>query len=150
MDARRLQDRLHYGLGTSARHIGRTANAYRPVGAFDPLDRQNRFLRLPAAFLPAKGGTETANAHGQPLWLGIFDASYTRAGDYLLLDSEIFFIASQAPLLPVLCVMTNRTISVSRPTVQTATGTNPYGGFTVDTSFDLMTLWPASVLGVDG
>jgi hypothetical protein len=150
MDARRLQDRLYYGLGMSARHIGRTADAYRPVGPFDPLAKQNRFLRLPAAFVPAKSGTETTNAYGQPLWHGIFDASYTRAGDYRLLENEIFFIASQAPLLPVLCVIANRTISVSRPTVQTATGTNPYGGFTADTSFDVLNLWPASVLGVDG
>jgi len=149
MDSRKLQDRLYFGLGLSARHVGQTANAFRPVGPFDPLNKGNRFLRLPAAFVPARGGGDTTNTYGQPLWHGIFDASYTRAGDYLILGSKIFFIASQEPLLPVLCVMTNRTISVSRPTLQTATGTNPYGGFTANSSSALMSRWPASVLGED-
>nr|WP_294527309.1 hypothetical protein [uncultured Rhodopila sp.] len=147
MDSRKLQDRLYFGLGKSARHIGQTANAFRPGGPFDPLKKENRFLRLPAVFVPVTESTKTTNVYGQPLWHGIFDASYTRTGDYLVCGSSIFFIASQEPLLPVLCVMANRTISVSRPTVQTATGTNPYGGFTPNKSSTLMNAWPASVLG---
>jgi hypothetical protein len=149
MDGEKLQDRLYLGLGLSARHVGRSADAYRPAGPFDPLNKQNRFLRLPAVFVPPKGGSGTTNGYGQPLWHGVFDASYTRAGDYLALGTEIFFIASQAPLLPVLCVLANRTISISRPSIQTAWGTNPYGGFTADSSSALMSLWPASVLGED-
>src|SRR4051812_24301641 len=124
MDSRKLQDRLSFGLGRSARHIGRTADAFRPDGPSDPLKRENRFLRLPAAFVPANGGLNTAATYGQPLWHGIFDSSYTRVGDYLVLEAETYFIASQAPLLPVLCVMANRTISITRPTLQTSTGVN--------------------------
>jgi hypothetical protein len=149
MDSRSLQDRLYFGLGLSAVHVGQTADAFRPAGAFEPLNKQNRFLRLPAAFMPAKGGSETTNTYGQPLWHGIFDASHTQSGDYLILGKKTFFIASQEPLLPVLCVLANRTISVARPTVQTATGTNPYGGFTANSSSALMSRWPASVLGED-
>jgi hypothetical protein len=149
MDSRRLQDRLYFGLGLSAVHVGQTADAFRPAGAFDPLNKQNRFLRLPAAFMPASGSSGTTNNYGQPLWHGVFDASYTQPGDYLILGKKTFFIASQEPLLPVLCVMANRTISVTRPTLQTATGTNPYGGFTANSSSALMTSWPASVLGED-
>jgi hypothetical protein len=149
VDSRKLQDRLYLGLGLSARFVGETANAFRPAGAFDPVKKENRFLKLPAAFVPAKGGVQATNAYGDPFWHGIFDASYTRTGDYLILGSSIFFIASQEPLLPVLCVLTNRTISVARPTVQTATGTNPYGGFATNGSSPLMGLWPASVLGED-
>ena len=147
MDSRKLQDHLYFGLGKAARHTGQTANAFRPAGPFDPLKKENRFLRLPAAFVPATGSVKTTNAYGQPLWHGIFDASYTRTGDYLVCGSSTFFIASQDPLLSVLCVVANRTISVSRPTVQTATGTNPYGGFTPNKSSALMSAWPASVLG---
>jgi hypothetical protein len=149
MDSRRLQDRLYFGLGLSAIHAGQTADAFRPAGPFDPLNKQNRFMRLPAAFMPPNGGSDTTNTYGQPLWHGIFDASYTRPGDYLVLGSKTFFIASQEPLLPVLCVMANRTISAARPSVQTATGTNPYGGFTANSSSALMARWPASVLGED-
>lgn len=147
MESRKLQDRHHFGLGKSARYTGQMANAFRPAGAFGPLKKENRFLRLPAAFLPEGGSTKTTNAYGQPLWHGIFDASYTRPGDYLVCGSSTFFIASQEPLLPVLCVLANRTISVSRPVVQTAAGINPYGGFNPNKSSALMTEWPASVLG---
>jgi hypothetical protein len=149
MDSRRLQDRLYFGLGQSARHVGRTADAFRPDGLFDPLKKQNRFLRLPAAFVPAKGGVNAADTYGQPLWHGIFDASYTRVGDYLVLEAETYFIASQAPLLPVLCIMANRTISIARPMLQTSTGENTYGGFTINSTMPLMDLWPASVLTGD-
>jgi hypothetical protein len=137
---------MYFGLGLSARHVGQTADAFRPAGPFEPLSKQNRFLRLPAAFTPAKGGSAATNTYGDPLWHGIFDASYTQAGDYLVLGKTTFFVASQEPLLPVLCVLANRTISVTRPTLQTATGTNPYGGFTTGSSLPLMSSWPASVL----
>ncbi len=147
MDGRKLQDRLYFGLGRSARHTGQIANAFRPAGPFEPLRKENRFLRLPAAFVPVTESQKTTNAYGQPLWHGIFDGSYTRTGDYLVCGSSIFFIASQESLLPLLCVMANRTISISRPTVQTATGTNPYGGFMPGKSSSLMSGWPASVLG---
>ena len=147
MDGRKLQDRLYRGFGHSARHVGRSADAFRPKGPFDPLHKQNRFLRLPAVFSSAKGGNiDRTNAYGDPLWRGIFDASYTKPGDYLVLDDKTFFIASQMPLLPVLCVMTNRLISVARPNVQTNTAINAYGGYISGNSIPLLGNWPASVL----
>src|ERR1700741_733418 len=100
MNGQKLQDRLYLGLGLSARHVGQSTDAYRPTGPFNPLDKQNRFLRLPAAFVSAKGNDGRTNVYGEPLWHGVFDASYTRAGDYLILGTENFFIASQEPLLP--------------------------------------------------
>lgn len=135
------------GLGRSACHIGEWAEAFRPDGPFNPLDKQKRFLRLPAAFVSTKGNDSRANVYGEPLWHGIFDASYTRVGDYIVLGQRVFFVASQEPLLPVLCVSANRTISVIRPRVQGATAGNPYGGYTSGGSTILMEGWPASVLG---
>ncbi len=76
MNAAKLQDRLYFGMGRSARHVGQAADAYRPNGPADPLDKRNRFLRLPAAFVPAKSDERKANAYGETLWHGIFDASY--------------------------------------------------------------------------
>jgi hypothetical protein len=146
MDGCKLQDRLYLGFGLSARHVGRSADAFRPKGPLDPLDKQNRFLRLPAAFVSASGGAGRTNVYGEALWHGIFDASYTRPGDYLVLEKERFFIASQAPLLPLLCVLTNRTISIARPNTQTSAATNGYGGYFSGGSMTLLDGWPASVL----
>jgi len=147
MDGRKLQDRLYLGYGISARHVGQFAEAFRPKGPSDPLNKQNRFLRLPAAFVSAKGDGGTTNAYGETLWHGIFDASYTQPGDYLALEKGTFFLASQAPLLPPLCVMTNRTISIARPNMQTNNATNPYGGYFSGSSVLLLDGWPACVLG---
>lgn len=147
MNERKLQDRLYLGLGRSARYVGQWAEAFRPRGAFNPLDKQNRFLKLPAAFSSAKGKDSGTNAYGDPLWHGIFDGSYTRTGDYIVLDSRVFFVASQDPLLPILCVRTNRTINIVRPDVQGTTAANHYGGYTSAGSAILMKAWPASLLG---
>jgi hypothetical protein len=147
MDGRKLQDRVYFGLGRTARYVGQWADAYRPTGAGNPLNKENRFLRLPAVFLSTKGGDIRTNVYGEPLWQGVFDASYTRAGDYVVLGSRTFFIASQEPLLPVLCVSANRTISVVRPNAQGNKVANTYGGYTSGGSTILMEGWPASVLG---
>jgi hypothetical protein len=147
MNARKLQDRQYLGLGMSATRIGHLADAFRPAGPFHPLDRKNRFLRLPASFVSTLGRFDQTNSYGDVLWSGIFDGSYTRAGDYLVVESGMFFIASQLPLLPILCVKTNRVISIAQPTMQTSVACNSYGGYTAGGSITLMDEWPASVLG---
>lgn len=147
MNGRKLQDRLYLGAGMSARFVGQTADAFRPKGPFMPLDKQNRFLRLPALFVSAKGTGGQTNVYGEALWHGVFDASYTRVSDYIVLATGTFFIASQDALLPVLCVKTNRVISIVRPGMQTDTAGNSYGGYTPGRSVSLIEGWPASVLG---
>jgi hypothetical protein len=150
MNGRKLRDRLYLGLGLSARHIGTFADAFRPAGPHNPLNRQNRYLRLPATFISARGRDTRSNLYGDALWHGIFDASYTRVSDYLVAESGTYFVASQDPLLPVLCVRTNRTISIAQPDMQTRTASNAYGGYTSGNSITLMDQWPASVLGEHG
>lgn len=147
MDGRRLQNRLYLGLGLSARHIGATADAFRPQGPFKPLNKENRFLRLPATFVSAKGTTQQTNAYGNALWHGVFDASYTRPGDYLVLETGIYFVASQAPLMSVLCVKTNRMISIARPDTRATVAGNAYGGYVAGATIPILDGWPASVLG---
>jgi hypothetical protein len=83
-------------------------------------------------------------------WQGVFDASYTQLGDFLVEGDRTFFIAAQQPLLPVLCVQTNRIISIVRPAVQSSVGANSYGGYSAGTASILMSEWPASVLGITG
>ena len=147
MNGRKLQDRLYWGLGRSARHVGQSADAIRPNGPFNPMDPQNRFLRMPATFKSANGSDTKTNSYGEALWQGVFDGSYTRVGDYLVLAHGTYFVISQAPLLSIMCVRTNRTISISRPNPQTTTAANVYGGYTSNNSTILMSGWPASVLG---
>jgi hypothetical protein len=147
MDAASLQDRTSRGLGTAARRIGAQTDAYRPRGTSDPLARANRFLRLPAAFTGPDGKFAKPNGYGDALWFGVFDAAYTRPGDYLVQDGGTWFVAAQQPLLPVLCVRTNRTVSFMRPAAPDGVGVNTYGGIALSTATPLIGGWPASVLG---
>ena len=72
--------------------------------------------------------------YGDALWYGIFDAAYTRPGDYLVQADAVWFIAAQQRLLPVLCVQTNRIVSFWRPAAPSTTGVNTYGGVTTETN----------------
>jgi hypothetical protein len=130
----------------AARHIGDLADAFRPDGSDNPLEPQNRYLRLPAFFQPARGGMNQTNQPGDPLWYGTFDTAYTRVGDYICTQGQTYYIASQRPLLPVLCVETNRVISLSRPVAQTTVSMNSYGSYTAASAVCFLSQWPASVL----
>ena len=79
------------------------------------------------------------------LWRGYFDASYTRVGDYLAHDRDVWFIAAQHSLLPILCVKTNRVISITRPLIP-ITGTS-YGLTSSASMINVISQWPASLLG---
>jgi hypothetical protein len=145
MDLNHLQDRLDWGLNRAANIIGRVTDAYRPVGISDPLDRSNRYLQLRAAFSRADGNFARSIGYGVAIWRGIFDASYTCVGDYLVHDHDIWFIAEQQHLMPILCVRTNRVISITRQTApSTATLTSTVNANSMIT---VISQWPASVLG---
>jgi hypothetical protein len=150
VDPRHLQDRIHWARNVAARAVGAQTDAYRPSSVSDPLDRRNRFLRLPAAFTAPDGRFAHPNAYGDALWYGVFDAAYTRPGDYMVQEEAVWFIAAQQRLLPVLCVRTNRTVAFWRPAAPTGTGVNTYGGVTTATNEPLLTNWPANVMGASG
>ena len=130
MDAEKLQDRISRGMGTAARAMGVTCNAFRPVGAQQPLAPGNRFLQLNAAFNAQDTLFRRAGMPAQAAWYCVCDAAYLLPGDYLveLTSERIWFIGALQSLLPVLCVLTNRTIDVTRPATYRVAGLNGYGG----------------------
>jgi hypothetical protein len=146
MQQPRLKDRIARGLGAAARHIGAPHDAYRPTSANTPLDPRNRYLRLPAAFDADNRFFQRPSSYGRATWYGIFDSAYTQPGDYLSGPTGIFFIAAQQPLLPTLCVLTNRILTLSRPAAPSTPGLNSYGGVFLATATPLLTAWPASIL----
>jgi hypothetical protein len=141
-----VQDRIVRGYGAAARKIGDSYDAYRPISVNDPIAPANRFLRLPAAFSPDDLSFHRPASYGHATWFGLFDSAYTQPGDYLKGPGGTFFIVAQQPLLPILCVLASRTLSVSRPAAPAAAGVNSYGGVTLATSTPLISGWPASVL----
>lgn len=150
MDPARLQDRIHWGMNVAARATGIETDVYRPNGENAPLAPANRFLRLRATLAPEDGQFKRPNAYGSALWQGIFDAAYTRVGDYLVQGNAVWFIAAQQRLLPTLCVRTNRVVNFLRPAPPLRSGVNDYGGAVAATNAPLLTGWPTSVLGASG
>ncbi len=146
MEGHRLQDLIARGLGAAARHIGSDYDAFRPVAVDLPMAPVNRYLRLPAAFSTERGSFHQAVGYDHAAWSGIFDTAYTQVGDYLEGSGGIYFIAAQQSLLPSLCIFTNHTLSVLRPTTVQGVGSTGYGGLTRDTLRSVLTEWPASVL----
>jgi hypothetical protein len=152
-----LQDLIRRGLGRAAIAVGEWCDAYRPSGTADPIADENRFMRMPVSFTSHLGANE-ATSYGQPTWLGVFDAAYTRPGDYLVRRDDagyapsgaasggVWFIASQQPLLPVLCVRATRIVGFTRPASPGSAGMNGYGGTSLSTATPLASGWPASVL----
>src|SRR5579859_4103741 len=148
--AEQIQDRIYKALSTAARVVGTETHAYRPSGPIRPLSPQNRFLRLRAAFSAGSGHFSQPSRYGEALWYGLFDAVYTQPGDYLVQGRSVWFIAAQQRLQPILCVLTNRMVTFSRPAAPMVPGVNDYGGMVTATNSPLLLDWPASVLGAAG
>ena len=134
-------------MGSAARNAGFFYDAYRPAGPEDPLAPENRFLRLPALFNARDPRFGRASSYGRPCWFGMFDSAYTRPGDYLAGPGGTFFIAAQEHLLPPLCVLTNATVALARPSAAETPGLHNYGGATTaGARMVLLSGWPASLL----
>jgi len=140
-----VPDAIRRGLGLAARGAGDWCDLYRPGGAEMPICAANRIARLPAAFV-APGSPHHGVSYGASVFEGIFDAGYAQPGDYLAGAEGVFFVASLTRLGPVLCVRTNRTVTLARPAGTALAGVARYGGVQAAETVPLMTAWPASVL----
>jgi hypothetical protein len=145
MDGLALADKISRGMGAAARRIGSPYIVYRPVAAATPINSRNRIIRLFAAFNAGDGRFVRGEPYGDAVWWGVFDASYTRPGDFLVGAGGTFFIASQAALLPVQCIKTNRTLTIVRPAPVQIGG---YSGLVKETATVVEVGWPASILAL--
>jgi len=145
MDGSALQDRISRGMGVAARRIGMPYIVYRPRSCFAPLSSRNRVIKLFAAFNAGDGLFRRPGRMGDAVWWGIFDAGYTQPGDYMVSSTRTYFVAAQAPLLPVQCVLTNRLLTIKRPAPVIPGG---YSGMVAETAETILDGWPASVVSV--
>jgi hypothetical protein len=150
MHERTLSAKVWHGLGMAARATGETTDAYRPTDKADPLRLTNRYLRLRAAFNRPRIRAVRAGGYGDTLWEGVFDATYTQPGDYLVrADGATWFVAAQLPIVAPLCVRTLRRLSFVRPSGPVSAGANSYGGVTSGTASVVLTNWPAAMATPD-
>jgi hypothetical protein len=143
MDGTALQDKISKGMGVAARKLGTPFIVYRPDGATNPLSSRNRVIKLCASFNAEDERFRSVAGFGRPIWWGMFDASYTRPGDYLVGASGTYFICAQRPLLPVQCVLTNHVVQILRPATPVSGG---YSGFCVATATHIIAGFPAALI----
>lgn len=146
MHASSLSDKVWRGLGIAARATGETTDAYRPTDTGNPLRLANRYLQLPTLITRPHLRSVRAGGYGEAFWEGVFDAAYTRPGDYLVrADGAIWFVAAQLPMQAPLCVRTLRRLSFSRPSGPVSVGAASYGGVVRGTASGVLTDWPAAM-----
>lgn len=157
MDGATLQKKIWAGYGKAASRLGMLNDLFRPIGAVNPLASDTKIQSLLASFNAQDWTYIKPNKYGNPLWYGLFDATPTRQGDYLVGPQGTFFIAEQQLHLSILMVECNRTVALLRAAAPAnATGSQPYGGacITENTAAlgglnslgNVTTGWPASVL----
>ncbi len=149
MDGATLQSKAYAGYAKAAQRIGTSFSQYRPSGANNPTAAPARNSSLLASFNAEDFTYGRPNKYGKPTWFALLDGSQTEPGDYLIGNAGegTYFIAAQQPLLPILAVQCNRTVSFYRPVSQTQVGAiSGYEGNTPDTQKPLALSWPASVL----
>jgi len=158
MDGATLQARVYAGYAKAALRVGLPYTIYRPTVATSPaIAIGNVIATIAAAFTVHSGGNYSFNRpsdYEKPTFHALLDGSQIQVGDYLASTGKPgpFFIASKDPLVPILAVSCNRTISIATPgpagfTPGPSTG---YAG-TVGTALasnepKFLTSWPASVL----
>lgn len=143
MDGAALQNLISKGMGVAARRLGSPYNVYRPVQSCEPLSSRNRVIKLYASFNAQDEHYRRVSAYGDAVWWGVYDAAYTRPGDYMVGADASYFVAAQRPILPAQCVRTNEVVCVSRPGAPVLGG---YGGQVSETAVPVITGWPASLL----
>ena len=137
MNIDHLQDRISMGMGAAARRMGESYTVFRPAGIDRPLREHNRIIDLLAAFQPVGHGT--SSGRGAVVWDATYDGHYTTEGDYLVNKQNIFFVASQRAALPIKCVLSNCTVTISRPAFAEQ---GSYNGFYATNGAVVISGWP--------
>jgi len=155
MDAATLQSRIYRGYGKAAARLGQLYQVARPLAASAPLG--NIEFSLLCSFNNRDWTYIKPDRYGDPTWYGLFDASNTQAGDYLLGPQGPYFIANQLLHVSILCVSCNRSVVLLRPPAPTSdTGVQGYGGQclaedgvalgSVDANGAVANGWPACII----
>lgn len=149
MDAASIQAKILAGRGKAALRIGLSCDVYRPAAVQNAL--ANKITTINAAFNAADSVYGKPNLYGKPVWFGDFDGRITRAGDYLVRQSDgaIWFIAAQQQLLPLVCVSCSSKLFIQRqPCGGSSVGVTGYSGQADPKPLlgNVDTPWPASIV----
>lgn len=138
-----IQAHIWHGDGKAAQKLGASYQFYRPSAGHYP--------GTATSILPVSLNAEDMkygkpNKYGKATWYALVDGTSLAVGDYFIGPQGTFFIAAMQPLLPILVVECNRTITISRPAAQSGKGAQPYSGMTEANEEPIATGVPCSIL----
>ena len=150
IDGFTIQNRVNKGLRIAASRVGFPFDVFRPGDAMAPLDPLYRMATIKAAFDASTSYAFTKpNGYGQAVWGMLADPDKIAVGDYLTSDAQgTFFVAAMQPLLPLMAVGCNDTISLLRVTAPQAFGAVDYRVDVVAQERPVFAGWPVSMLRV--
>lgn len=140
-----IQDKIYFGYGKAAQKIGQEADIFRSSNGINPIASGNL---IGQTFLSQNvvWSYEKANKYGNAVWQLVVDGRDIQVFDYLITDSFTFFVIGMQPLLPILGVECNRTVSIVRPTKPRTPGANDYGGYEIADVLTIALNLPISAL----
>lgn len=144
MDGATLQQKVYAGYAKAALRIGTSFNQYRASTAINPTASGNLVQSLLAS-ANVNWAYDRANKYGNAVYQMLVDGTQTQVGDFLV-GSSTYYIAAMQPLLPILAVKCNHTITIKRPTQPVGVGQVGYGGYQDSTATILYQGCPASIL----
>ncbi|WP_020472370.1 hypothetical protein [Zavarzinella formosa] len=138
-----IQSKVWRGYAQAARRLGTMFDIRRPDDTgFPGSVLFSRFVSLNAEDM--KYGKP--NKYGKPTWYALVDGNGLLAGDYLVGPQGTFFIAALQPLLPILVVECNRTVTLSRVQTDNTVGAQGYSGMTSENETPFASGVPCSIL----
>src|ERR1017187_784096 len=147
MDAATLQQRIWSGYAKAAIRIGYTFAIYRSATAINPLDSGN-LIGTTFCGIDKNYTYKNPAKYGDKQYQLLIDGTQVLPFDYLVGQdiTATYFICSMFPLVPILGMACNHTITITRPTSVDGAGFTGYSAYLPGDATLLMQSIPASVL----
>ena len=152
MDGAKIQSKVYYGYQQAAARVGMPHGLYRSTDLFPPLENRNYLGDINAAMTVA---TASNFNFARPSLLKdsafacLADGKVLMVGDYLQRnsDSVVFFIGAMEPIMPIVAVRCNGSISYRRrPSAGLKPGLNTYQGPVLAAETDVVDNIPAAII----
>lgn len=128
MDGSQIQEKIYYGYGKAATHLGLTYTIYRSLDGLEPIKPENIVGEIKMSQTVA-WSYMVPKKYGDSTWILVVDGRELLPGDFLVGSTKTFFVASMEHLMPILGVMCDRQITIRRPKSPDGVGDVGYSGY---------------------
>ena len=115
MDFAKLSSKVYSGYAKAAKRIGFDSEVYRTASLTSPIDVANKIHTAFKVSVAPDFSFERYNKHQKPDWILMCDGNLVEIGDWIDGGSNgLFYVADKQPMLPMVAMQCNRTVSIVR------------------------------------